>query len=92
MIGALAGLAKLFAFGTCNSRPDSTPRSAASIRFSSGRERFASRDAWASLEPDEQLLYELDGAPFAIITVSQYSERLPSGTWSSVESDNPLDG
>jgi len=44
------------------------------------------------LEPDEQLLYELDGAPFAIITVSQYSERLPSGTWSSVESDNPLDG
>jgi hypothetical protein len=92
LIGPLVGLAVLLAFGTYNARPESTPRSAASISCSSGQRVSQAVTLQASVEPDEQLQYELDGAPFAIITVSQYFERLPGGAWSNGASDNPLDG
>ena len=92
LIGPLLGLAILFVFGTYNSSPDSTPRSAASISCSSGQRVSQAVTLQASVEPDQQLQYELDGAPFAIITVSQYFERSPGGAWSNTATDNPLDG
>ena len=92
LLGVSAGLIALIALGTYNSGPSSSALSPSSLSCSSSQRAWTPLTLQASLDPDEQLQLELDGTPFGVITVSQYFQRLPNGTWSEAASDTPLAG
>ena len=92
LLGTFAGVIALIALGTYNSGPSSVALSPLSVSCSTSQRVSTPVTLQASVDPDEQLQLELDGTPFGVITVSQYFQRLPSGTWSEATSDAPLAG